>query len=325
MLASPVPLVPIAIDRPDHKKYRRVLDPMFAPKVIDAMQDELREQVKVLIDAFKNTGRCDVVADLARLYPTQVFLTLTGMPLADRDQFIEWEELIVENSQADASGSPRPEVAKAGLELFTYLQSFLADKRAASEGEDLLSKIIRLEGEEAWSDEEILGLCFLFILAGLDTVSAAIGFLFLHLCRNPELRQKLVADPSLIPAFIEEVLRLELPAPMTPRVTTEDVEVCGTLIPGNSTVYLCLATINRDPELFDTPDEINLNQTDQAHYTFGGGIHRCLGSHLARRELLLVVEEFLKAIPEFELAGDEEPEICWPSGTLHLKTLPIRF
>lgn len=323
-LGSPLPLVPLAADRPDHKKYRKILDPMLAPRVINNMEDDLRRQARDLISVLAEKGSCDAVADLARLYPTQVFLTLVGLPLEDRDQFIEWEEKIVDNALLAAGAEPNPEVYEAAGEVLIYLHGFLEQKRAKP-GDDLLSKVLKLEGDEAWSDEEVLGMCFLFILAGLDTVSAAIGFLFLDLARRPDLRKQLGTDPSLIPAFIEEVLRLELPAPTTPRVTTQEVELCGRTIPEGAMVHLCLATANRDPELFEQPDEFNLQRGDQPHLTFGGGIHRCLGSHLARRELLLVVEEFLKQIPEFELAPGAEPEIQWPSGTLHLKTLPLVY
>lgn len=323
-LGSPIPLIPLAVDRPDHKKYRKILDPMLAPRVIDDMEDALRQQARDLISEFAGNGRCNVVDDLARLYPTQVFLTLAGMPLEDRDKFITWEEKIIDNSLVAAGGEPKPEVYGAAAELVTYLQQFIEQKRCA-QGDDLLSKILKLDGDDAWANEEILGLCFLFVLAGLDTVSAAIGFVFLHLARRPDLRQQLTDAPSQIPVFIEEVLRLELPAPTTPRVTTEQVELCGQTIPEGAMVYLCLATVNRDPLLFENPNEIDMQRSKQGHLTFGGGIHRCLGSHLARRELLLVVEEFLRQIPEFELDAGADPEIQWPSGTLHLKSLPIVF
>jgi cytochrome P450 len=108
-------------------------------------------------------------------------------------------------------------------------------------------------------------------------------------------------------------------------VTTQDVEVCGTTIPAGSTVMVCIATANRDPARFDDPDEIDLDRSDFAHLSFGGGIHRCLGSHLARRELRLVVEEFHRLIPEYEIAPGFEPQVAWPSGTLHLTSLPLVF
>jgi cytochrome P450 len=322
-LASPVPLIPIAIDPPQHKQFRKILDPMLAPRVINTMEDELRAQVRELVLAFAARGECDVVADLGRLYPTQVFLTLFGLPLEHRDQFIEWVELIVEQSRLSDEAS-QAQVAQGAMELFGFLQHQVEIKRA-SPGDDMLSRILAFTGDEAWSDSEVLGLCFLFTLAGLDTVTAAIGFTLMHLAQNPELRRRIVANPELVPRTIEEVLRLELPAPMTPRVTMEDVEVCGVRIPAGSRVTLCLAAINRDPEAFPNPNNIDVDTEDRGHFAFGGGIHRCLGSHLARRELRLVVEEFHKLIPEYEMAAGAKPRVKWPSGTLHLDSLPLRF
>jgi len=141
----------------------------------------------------------------------------------------------------------------------------------------------------------------------------------------PEDRRRLIADPSAVGPVIEEVLRLELPAPITPRVVTQDVDVCGTRIPAGAQVALCLATANREPGWFAQPDEIGLDQADGGHLAFGGGIHRCLGSHLARRELRLVVEEFHKLIPDYEVAPGSDPQVAWPSGTLHLTSLPLVF
>jgi cytochrome P450 len=152
-----------------------------------------------------------------------------------------------------------------------------------------------------------------------------IGFTLYHLARDADLRRRLFDDLSLSTQIVEEILRLEPAAPINPRVTTEDVEVCGTLIPANSPVLLCIATLNRDPGLFSGGDHIDLSSADNGHRAFGGGIHRCLGSHLARRELRIVVEEFHKIIPDYELAPGAEPGIVWPSGTFHLTELPLVF
>jgi cytochrome P450 len=323
-LGSPVPLVPIAIDPPEHLRYRRVLDPMLAPRVINAMEDGLRAQARELIEAFVDRGSCDAVADLGRLYPTQVFLTLFGMPVEDRDQFIYWSETIIENSSRDSTLEPAPEVIECATALFGYLQACV-DRKRANPGDDLLSRVLALDGDDAWSNDEVLGLCFLFILAGLDTVTAMIGFVLLHLANDPDLRARMVADPSLVQPVIEEILRLEQPAPVNPRVTTEDVEVCGVVIPAGAQVGLVLGTANRDPGRFPHSDEIDPAQADRGHLAFGGGIHRCVGSHLARRELRIVVEEFHKLVPEYSVAPGAEPEIVWPSGTFHLKALPLVF
>jgi cytochrome P450 len=323
-LGSPVPLIPIAIDPPEHLRYRRVLDPMLAPRVINTMEESLRAQARQLIKTFVARGSCDAVADLARLYPTQVFLTLFGMPVEDRDQFIYWAETIIENSSRDNTVEPAPEVVECATALFGYLQACV-DRKRANPGDDLLSRVLELDGDDAWSNDEVLGLCFLFILAGLDTVTAMIGFVLLHLAHEPDLRARMIADPSLVQPVIEEVLRLEQPAPVTPRVTTQDVEVGGVIIPAGAQVALVLGTANRDPDRFAHPDEIDPAQADTGHVAFGGGIHRCVGSHLARRELRIVVEEFHKLIPEYSVAPGEEPEIVFPSGTFHLRSLPLVF
>ncbi len=322
-LGSPLPLIPLAIDPPEHVRYRRVLDPMLAPRVVNAMEDELRRQIADLIDAFADDGACEVMADIARLYPTQVFLTLFGLPIADRDRFIAWVDVI--NGGASLVGdAPNPAVLEAALAMFGYLQGAIETKRATP-GDDMLSRILALSGEDAWTEEEILGLCFLFTLAGLDTVTSAIGFVMLHLATNPELRRRTVDDPTLVGPVIEEVLRLELPAPMTPRVTLADVEVGGRRIPAGCVVQLAIAAANRDPSRFPTPDAIDLDQAERGHLAFGGGVHRCLGSHLARRELRLVVEEFHKRIPDYEVAPGVAPAVEWPAGTLHLTSLPLVF
>lgn len=323
-LGSPVPLIPIAIDPPDHHRFRKILDPMLAPRVINAMEDSLRAQARELINAFAGRGECEIVADLARLYPTQVFLTLFGMPVEDRDMFIAWVDTLVEQSTAESGADVAPEVVEAATALFGYLQAFIEQKRTQP-GDDVLSAVLALDGDDAFTNEQVLGLCFLFTLAGLDTVTATIGFVIKTLAENPDVRRKLVEDPTRVGATIEEILRMELPAPITPRVTSQDVVVAGTLIPAGSYVNLVLGTANRDPKRFEQPDVLNIDAGDRGHLTFGGGIHRCLGSHLARRELKIVVEELHKLIPDYEIEPGFEPQIVWPSGTHHLVSLPLRF
>lgn len=322
-LGSPIPLVPLAIDPPNHSRYRKILDPMLAPRVINAMEDSLRLQVRELIEVFAGNGSCDVITDLARLYPTQVFMTLFGLPLEDRDKFMAWTEVIVSQGGVQ-SEEASAQVMTAAIDLITYLGVYIEIKRETP-GDDLLSSVLALTGDDAFTMDELLGMCFLFVLAGLDTVMSTIGFVMLHLARNPELRRALVADPTKVNAAIEEIVRLELPAPMTPRIASQDVEVCGVMIPAGARVNLVLGSANRDPERFELPDDINLAAGDRGHLSFGGGIHRCLGSHLARRELRLVVEEFHRLIPEYSVAPGAEPHIEWPSGTYHLTSLPLQF
>jgi cytochrome P450 len=297
---------------------------MLAPRVINAMEDELRAQIVDIIGNFKDKGSFEGVTDIAKLYPTQVFLTVAGMPLEDRDQFIEWSEFIIESSTAGMENAA-PEVVEAAGAVFMYINEYLEKKRA-NPGNDILSKVLQLDGDDKWSDEEIFGMMFLFILAGLDTVTAGIGFTLYHLAKDQELQARLRDDYTLIPAFIEELLRLEHPAPVGPRITLSEVELGGLTIPEGTLVNVCPGAANRDPRRFPTPDGFNLEAADRtSHWTFGGGVHRCLGSHLAKRELRLVIEEVLNNIGTFSLAPGADPEIVWPSGTSHMREVPLVF
>jgi len=319
----PIEYVPSAIDPPEHHRYRHILDPMLAPRVVNAMEDELRAQVRALVSSFAGRGECDAIEELAVPYPTAVFLAVFGLPLEDRDRLIDWVKVLIEKSP-QLNPNFVDENRTAAWEIYNYLAPFVEAKRA-DPGDDMLSQVLAGEGVDHMTTEEVIGMCILFCLAGLDTVTGAVGFMLYYLARDPALRRQIVDDPELINPLIEEVLRLEPPAPMFPRTTTEDVEVCGVPIPKGSRVMLVLAAVNRSDEKYDHPDEIDLAQADRGHVTFGGGIHRCLGSHLARREMRLVAEEFLAQIPEFEIAPGFQPEIMWPSGTLHLRSLPLVF
>lgn len=165
----------------------------------------------------------------------------------------------------------------------------------------------------------------LLILAGLDTVTAAVGFSLLELARRPQLRAMLRDNPKQIRVFIEEIVRLEPSAPVAPRVTTEPVTVGGMTLPAGSPVRLCMAAVNRDGSDAMSTDELVMDGKVHRHWAFGGGPHRCLGSHLARLELTLLVGEWLNQIPDFELAPDYAPEIRFPSKSFALKNLPLRW
>ena len=321
-VSNAIHMIPIAVDPPDHAHYRRVLDPMFGPKRIDAMESDLRTQVRGHIARLAPLGSCDVVADLAYKFPTQAILTLFGLPLEHMPQFLEWVTGIIKGADLSSlGGEPSQSVMDCSLALFGFLQEQLELKRSHP-GDDMLSSILALDGDDAWTDAEILGLCFLVVLAGLDTVTGAIGFSLLNLATDAALRRRLIDDPSLITPFVEEMLRLEGPVPGVPRRTTAEVEVEGVSIPANSPVLLMLGTANREGPHADNAHQMDLT-AKPTHLGFGGGIHRCLGSHLARRELRLTIEEFHARIPDYRLA--EEPEVLWPAGTFGLSSLKLEF
>jgi cytochrome P450 len=321
-LGSPVPLIPIAIDPPDHTRFRRVLDPFFSPRKMAERESELRSQAGDLIDAIVGAGvQCDVMPALATPFPSQVFLTLFGLPMADRDRLVQWKDAILQFTDPSSSEAT-PEVMAHALELFTYLTEHIAARRADASGSDMLSQLMQDTEDGAMDDNEILGLCFMFVLAGLDTVTSAVGFSMAMLAGDAELRGRIAGDFTLIPAFIEDLLRVDGPVPFAPRVTTQEVEIAGRVVPKDTTVMLGYGSADRDPSRYDDADEVHL-EGKNVHFAFGRGPHRCLGSHLARLELRLILEEWHTRIPEYTLVDGKQPQMPWPTGTMGFRSVPL--
>jgi cytochrome P450 len=318
-LGSPLPLVPIAFDPPEHTRFRKILQPFFSPHTLNEVLPSLQQQAVAIVEAAAANGECDAMADIAIPYPSQVFLTLFGLPLKDRDRLIQWKDAVIALSE-------RPTLegvdTTPALELFAYLTEAINERRRDA-GNDILSQV--LTGEDPLDDAEAIGLSFLFVLAGLDTVTSAMGAALLELARNPELRRTLRENPDQVSVFVEEIVRLEPPAPIVPRMTTKAVTVAGVPLPADTPIRLCLAAINRDSSDSTSTDDVVMDEKIHRHWGFGGGPHRCLGSHLARMELTLIVNEWLKRIPEFEVAPGRAPEIVFPANTFGLATLPLRY
>ncbi len=210
---------------------------------------------------------------------------------------------------------------KAG-ELFMYLGGLVAERRGVAGG-DILSHLLSAEGEDALTDNEAIGLCFLFILAGLDTVMGALGFGMERLARNPDRRQEIVGNPSVIPAAIEELLRLDPPAPFVPRVTARETVLDGRVLPKGTQVINLLAVANRGEAGRPDPHEINFQRGVNPHMSFGAGVHLCLGAHLARLEMRIVYEEWHRLIPDYRIAAGVTPRVKWPRGTVCLESLDL--
>ncbi|OBG35993.1 cytochrome P450 [Mycobacterium sp. E3198] len=314
---SPLPVIPLAFDPPEHTRYRKILQPYFSPQGLSKSRPVLQRHAAEMIAELAGRGKCDGMADFARLYPFQVFLDLYGLPVEDRDRVIEWKDAII----ADKPYMTQEDFGKAH-ELLAYLTDAIVQRRAKP-GEDMLSQVMMGEGD--FTDLELLGMSHLLILAGLDTVTAAIGFSLFELARRPQLREQLRDNPRQIRVFIEEIVRLEPSAPVAPRVTTEIVTVGGMTLPAGTPVRLCMAAVNRDGSDAMSTDELFLDGKVHRHWGFGGGPHRCLGSHLARIELTIIVAEWLKQIPDFEVPADYKPEIKFPSKTFALKELPLHW
>jgi cytochrome P450 len=318
--SDPLPVIPLAFDPPQHTRYRQILQPYFSPTALGKSRPALLKHASEMISAFAPRGQCEVMADFARLYPFQAFLDLYGLPLQDRDQLIAWKDTIV--ADTDFFNLDMAELQAAQTELLEYLFKAIQDRRE-NPGADMLSQVMNGPGD--FTDLELLGISHLLILAGLDTVTAIIGFSLFELSRRPQLRAELRDNPRQIRVFIEEIIRLQPPAPVAPRIVTEFVNVGGMTLPPGSQVRLCMAVINRDGSDAWSTDDLAMDGKVHRHWGFGGGPHRCLGSHLARIELTVIVAEWLRQIPDFEAPADYAPDIKFPSKSFALRSLPLSW
>ena len=316
------PLIPLMIDPPQHVKYRRILDPLFAPKKMALLEDEVVDLVKELVDGFVDRGSCDLHEEFAVPLPCTVFLRLMGLPLEDLDLFLEMKDGIIRPPGATLEHQ-QPTRDKAAQSIYAYFEKFLAERRK-NPTEDHLTRIIESEVDGVkLTDDEILDICFLFIIAGLDTVTDSLDCIFGYLSQNPEHRLQVAGDESVIAPAIEELLRWESPVPAVPRVLGEDVEVGGCPMKAGEHVMLLLGSANTDAAAHPGVDEVDLLRNPNPHLAFGGGVHRCLGSHLARVELRVAMREWHKRIPEYELVPGTV--LQYTEGLRSLHHLPIRF
>jgi cytochrome P450 len=316
------PLIPLSVNPPKHVKYRRILDPLFAPKHMAALDDEVALLVNQTMDTFAAKGSCDFHEDFAVPLPCTIFLRLMGLPLADLDQFLEMKDGIIRPpgvTQADQA----PTRTKTADSIYAYFEKTLIERRRAPT-EDLLAQIMRSEVDGVGlTDEEILDICFLFIIAGLDTVTDSLDCIFGYLSQEPEHRRQVASDETVIAPAIEELLRWESPVPAVPRVLGEDVEVDGCPMKKGEHVMLLIGAANTDTAAHPGVDTVDLLRNPNPHLAFGGGVHRCLGSHLARLELRVAMREWHKRIPEYELVPGTVLE--YTEGLRSLHHLPLQF
>jgi len=316
------PLIPLSVDPPKHVKYRRILDPLFAPKHMAALDGEVAELVNQVMDGFASQGTCDFHEDFAVPLPCTVFLRLMGLPLEDLDIFLEMKDGIIRPSGTTME-EQAPIRKRTADTIYAYFEKTLVERRRAPT-EDLLARIMRSEVDGVTlTDEEILDICFLFIIAGLDTVTDSLDCIFGYLSQQPDHRRQVAGDEAVIAPAIEELLRWESPVPAVPRVLAEDVEVGGCPMKAGEHVMLLIGAANTDAVAHPGVDSVDLLRNPNPHLAFGGGVHRCLGSHLARVELRVALREWHKRIPEYELVPGTKLE--YTEGLRSLHHLPLQF
>jgi cytochrome P450 len=309
---------PISSDPPFHKGARRVLLPAFSPQAVAKLEPSTRAYCEELIDAFRGNEVVDAAEGYAQHIPVRVIANMLGLPESDADRFRGFVNHVIEG--VDKSMEERA----AGMgELFGYLEEQI-DDHVANPRDDLISFLLEaeLEGEKL-SSFHVARTIGLLLLAGIDTTWSAIGASIWHLARTPSDRERLVAEPDLLPTAMEELLRAFAPVTMA-RLVREDMDYKGCPMKAEEFVLLPFPAANRDPGLFDRPDEVIIDREVNRHAAFGLGIHRCAGSHLARMELRVALEVWLEAFPEFHLADPDA--VRWSGGQVRgPRTLPVRI
>lgn len=317
-----LPWIPENIDPPDHRKYRVLLDPFFSPRLMNALEADITLQIRKLIDGFIERGECDYAAEYAVPLPCGVFLRLLGLPLDQVDEYLELKERLLRGT-GEMLLSHDEVQQRAYVELSDRFTQVLSDRRRHPT-DDLLSRLVTatVDGEPL-SHEELLGICHLMFVAGLDTVTDSLTCFYAFLARNADHRRRLAAEPDVIPGAVEEMLRVESPVPFVPRRTTRDTEVSGCPIDAGTKVILLIGSANNDEDAHSSPDTVDFDRPANRHYAFGGGIHRCLGSHLARIELRISLREWHKRIPNYHIP--DGVELAYAPLLRQVEYLPLVF
>jgi cytochrome P450 len=312
-------------DPPDHERLRALVSKAFTPRLIERLRPRVQAISDGLLDAVQDRGEMDLIDDYAFPLPITVIAELLGVPAEDRNNFREWSDAAV---SGNASQEYMEEILIPHMQAFTdYLRALFEEKRA-NPGDDLVSALVRAEeAGDRLSEDELLGMVFLLLVAGHETTVNLIGNGVLALLQHPDQLRKLKEDPSLIKPAVEELLRYDGPVETsTERFAREDVEIGGQVIPRGEMVLVVLAAADHDPERFSDPDELDITRTDNRHLAFGKGIHHCLGAPLARMEGQIAISTLLRRMPNLRLKGSPE-SLSWRPGMIlrGLRGLPVEF
>lgn len=310
---------PITSDPPDHRPVRLMLIPPFTPDAVAGLEPDAREVCSALIDRVMGEGGCDGAVDYAQNIPVQIIARMLGIPAEHGDRFRTWITMALQDGITNQAA-----LRQAEDEMSAYFAEQIA-RRRAQPGEDLVSFLIkaRVPSGEAFADRQVLGALRLLLIAGIDTTWSAIGSSLWHLATHPRDRERLVHEPELISMAVEEFLRAYAPVTMA-REVVADTELGGCPVGKGKMVLLSFPSANRDPAKFADPETVQIDRKENPHVAFGLGIHRCIGSNLARMEMRVALEEWLKRVPNFKL--DQARPTTWSEGTVRgPRLLPLVF
>jgi cytochrome P450 len=310
---------PITSDPPQHKPAKQLLLPPFTPDAMKKLEPKVRLICNELIDGFINEKGCDVAAHYTKHIPVRAIAHMLGIPEKDGDLFIKWIHEILE-----LGISSEEILMRAVHEMAAYFAGHI-EHRKKHPTDDLISTLMNARDKDGQplSDAHVQGSLRLLLIAGIDTTWSAIGSSLWHLAKTPADRERLLAEPELLPTAIEEFLRAYSPVTMAREVMKETTISGCPIKPGNM-VLLSFPAANRDPAMFPDADKVIIDRKENRHAAFGLGIHRCIGSNLARMEMTVAIEEWLKRVPDFRL--DPAGEVTWSEGTVRgPRQLPMLF
>ncbi len=312
------------VDAPDHTRLRALVHKAFTPRLIEEIRDRVQSLTNDLIDAAERRGRMDLIRDYALPIPTTIISEMLGVPVSDRHRFHRWSRVIVASSP---SGWSMLRALPSAMAFLRYIRK-LVKARRSSPREDLVTALVHAEDVGArLSEDELVSMVFLLLIAGHETTVNLIGNGSLALLHHPDQMRRLREDPGIIKPAIEELLRFDGPlATATERYAREDVAIGGTTIPRGALVYAVLGSANRDERQFPDPDTLDLTREPNRHLAFGLGIHYCLGASLARLEGQIAIGTLLRRLPNLLLAIPPQA-LRWRRGLVlrGLAALPVDF
>ncbi len=317
---NPMPFIPIEIDPPRHPLYRKPLQRWFSKGKMAELERDIRAIVSARIDGFAGAGRADLATELAEPVPAITLARILGLPDSDWSMFQQLGQTIcqaAEKEDLETAGT-------AVFELMGYLNGQIADRRK-NPTDDIITQIIGMDLDgEPMSDEDVLMTTFFLVEAGHETTVGGLGTMLLNYGRRPDLRRRMIEDPSLIPGAVEEALRFDPPIQTIGRTVSEDVCLHDVTLRAGDKVVLCWGSANRDEQTFDRPDEMIIDRPRNNHLAFGNGIHKCLGAPLARMEMTVVLQEVLRRIPDYRIENEDDVEV---GGFLArgVKRLPVTW
>ena len=310
------------LEPPDHTRIRRLVSKAFTPRTVEQLKPYVRDLAGELVAGLVEAGGGDLLADVAEPLPVAVIAEMLGIPESDRAQLRPWSADICGMYELSPSEDTAKRAVRASVEFSDYLRELIAHRRAEP-GEDLISGLIAAYDEgDRLTEQEMISTCVLLLNAGHEATVNVTGNGWWALFRHPEALARLRADPSLVPTAIEELMRWDTPLQLFERWVLEDVEIHGFHVPRGAELGLVFGSANRDPAVFDAPDELRIDRQPNPHLTFGAGIHFCLGAPLARLELETSVATVLRRLPTIEPA--DEPR--WKPGYIirGLESLRVR-